>query len=103
MKTIKLLLSAIILLGTFSLLPAPVPGAEGVIFRVSTPDGRYCHLKFPAIREETLYSDHPVLKDPSEGDIIDFYGPYNYDPLGKEEIRAQRKDVQREHRRNAGD
>ena len=37
--------------------------------------GSYCHLKFPAIREETLSSDHPVLLDPSDGDIIDYYGP----------------------------
>ncbi len=103
MKTSRLLQLALILLGTFSLLPAPVRGAEGVIFKVSTADGRYCHLKFPAIREETLFWDHPVLKDPSEGDIIDFYGPCNHDPLGKEEIRAQRKYLQREHRREAGD
>ena len=99
MKTNRLLLFALFLLGTFSLLAAPAPGAEGVILKVSTPDGKYCHLKFPAIREETLYSDRPVLKDPSEGDVIDFYGPCDHDPLGEEEIRAQRRSVQRENRR----
>lgn len=101
MKTVGLFLFPLILLGSFSLLAAPVWGAEGVILKVSTPDGKYCHLKFPAIREETLYWDHPVLKDPSEGDIIDFYGPCDHDPLAKEEIEAQRRYRLREELREA--
>jgi len=52
-------------------------------------------MKFPAIREETLYWDRPVLKDARDGDIIDFYGPCNHDPLGREEIARQRLDLQR--------
>ncbi|HXV82261.1 MAG TPA: hypothetical protein VEG60_20505 [Candidatus Binatia bacterium] len=98
MKTNSLLLFALIWVGTVPLLAAPVSGAEGVIFKVSTPDGKYCHLKFPAIREETLYWDHPVLKDPSEGDIIDFYGPCDHDPLGEEEIRAQKRSLRQRER-----
>ncbi len=50
----------------------------------------YCHVRFPAIREDTLFSERPVLKDWSDGDIIDFYGPCGWDPLGKEEIKVQR-------------
>lgn len=64
--------------------------AEGVISKVPDPSGSFCHLKFPAIRDDTLFSDRPVLKGPSEGDIIDFYGPCNYEPLGTESIRNQR-------------
>ena len=76
--------------------------AEKFISKVPNADGTYCHLKFPAISESTLFSDRPVLKDPSEGDIRDFYGPCDYDPLGKEEIRRQRADHQRERRRRYG-
>jgi hypothetical protein len=54
--------------------------------------GSYCHLKFPAIREETLSSDHPVLLDPSDGDIIDYYGPCDEDPLGKDQVHEQKLD-----------
>ena len=81
------LTSAIFLL----LLSESLVGAgETVISKVSDSAGSFCHLKFPAIRDDTLFSDRPVLKDPSEGDIIDFYGPCNYDPLGRDSISRQR-------------
>ncbi len=100
MKRIKPLLSFVFVSGILALSAAPVWGAEGVISKVvASPDANYCHLKFPAIREETLYWDRPVLKDPSEGDIIDFYGPCDHDPLGKEEILRQRADLRREQSR----
>jgi len=87
-------LAAILLLNN-SLLWA----AESVISKVPDSTGKSCHLKFPAIKEETLYWDRPVLKDPSQGDIIDFYGPCSHDPLGKEEIQRQRDDYVRRQRR----
>jgi hypothetical protein len=65
--------------------------AEGVISNATLTPGSYCHLTFPAIREETLSWDRPVLKDPSAGDIIDFYGPCDHDPLGKDEIASQKR------------
>ena len=72
---------------------------ESVISKVPDATGKFCHLKFPAIKEETLYWDRPVLKDPSQGNIIDFYGSCNHDPLGKEEIQRQRDDYVRRQRR----
>ena len=72
---------------------------ESVISKVPDATGEICHLKFPAIKEETLYWDRPILKDPSQSDIIDFYGPCSHDPLGKEEIRRQRDDYERRQRR----
>ena len=57
---------------------------DGVISRVPDPSGSICHLRFPAVTEDTLFSDQPMLKNPSEGDIIDAYGPCNFDPLGPE-------------------
>src|SRR5215467_8946525 len=49
----------------------------------------YCHLRFPAIQGRTFGSDKPQLKPPTSADIIDYYGPCDHDPLGKEEIESQ--------------
>ena len=95
MKNIKSLPRVLLLIGTLGFSAAPVWGAEGVISKVPAPSSNNCHMKFPAIREETLYWSRPVLKDASSGDIIDFYGPCDHDPLGKEEMQAQRLQLQR--------
>ena len=76
-------------------------GAEGVISRVPVSGGNYCRLRVPAIREETLFSPRPVLKDANDGDIVDFYGPCDYDPLGKAEIARQRAELRRDRRNDA--
>ena len=75
---------------------------EAFISKVPDPSGNFCQLKFPAIREDTLFSDRPVLKDPSEGDIIDFYGPCNYDPLGRDSVLRQRFEHRLRMRREYG-
>ena len=77
--------------------------AEGIISKVPDASGTFCNLKFPAIKEGTLSSNRPVLKDPSENDIIDFYGPCDYDPLGKDEVQRQKGDIYREYTRQFGD
>ena len=96
MKRIGLLVSLLGLVGSLGLSIAELWGAEGVIRRVRVPDSNYCHLRFPAIREETLFWARPVLKDPSDSDIVDFYGPCDYDPLGKEEVARQRAQLWRD-------
>jgi hypothetical protein len=58
-------------------------------------------MRFPAIGEDTLSWDRPVLKDKSTGDIIDYYGSCNHDPLGKEEIWAQRLQEQRQRQKES--
>ena len=83
-----------IVAGVFLLCGSLVWAGEAVISRVPDPSGSFCHLRFPAITEDTLFSDQPVLKEPSEGDIIDAYGPCNFDPLGKESVVRQRRDHQ---------
>jgi hypothetical protein len=75
--------------------------AERMILKVPDESGQYCHLKFPAITRDSLFTDRPVLKDPSEGDIIDFYGPCDHDPLGKAEVQRQRADYRRQFTRPA--
>jgi hypothetical protein len=97
MKAIKLFLSALVLAGTMDVSIASTAGAADVISKDVSTEGSYCHMKFPAIEEKTLGSRRPALKDPGSGDVIDFYGPCNHDPLGKEEIQAQL--LQLQHRR----
>ena|SRR5262245_17826179 len=73
--------------------------AEGIISSVSDGSSGSCFLRFPAIKEETLYWSRPVLKDPSTGDVISYYGRCNYDPLSPEEIRRQRMQYDEYRRR----
>jgi hypothetical protein len=84
-----------VLTGTMVLFSSVLWAAEGVIYKSPDSTGGYCHLKFPAIREETLSWNPPVLKDPSEGDIVDFYGPCDYDPLGQAEVLRQKLEARR--------
>ena len=58
----------------------------------STPVSNYCHQRFPAIDPQTLGTAHPQLEDSSTGDMIDYYGPCNHDPLGKDEVERQEHD-----------
>ena len=102
MARLKLLVVLLFFIEIFLSISSLVSAAEKFISKVPNADGTYCHLKFPAISESTLFSGRPVPKDPSEGDIRDFYGSCDYDPLGKEEILRQRADYQRERRRRYG-
>jgi len=84
--------------GCFS---APAVDADEVVRRVPVADTNYCRLWFPAIREDTLFSSQPRLKDSTDGDIIFLYGPCDYDPLGSEEISRQRADAKLNRRRDS--
>ncbi len=94
----KLTLAALFSAGVMGIGPLPVDAQEGILFKQRAGDTNYCHLKFPAIQEETLSWNRPILedvKDGRSGDIIDFYGPCDYNPTGKEAVQAQRLDAQR--------
>ncbi len=67
---------------------------DGVISKAEVTPGSYCNLKFPAIDETTLNSDHPVLKSPTSGDIIDFYGPCDENPTGVDQVESQKQDLE---------
>ncbi|MEX0805577.1 MAG: hypothetical protein WD688_20005 [Candidatus Binatia bacterium] len=99
MKITTSFLAALLLVGSFGTTGA-LAAAEGVISNATFTPGCYCHLTFPAVREETLSWDRPVLKDPSEGDIIDFYGSCDHDPLGADEIRSQKDQLGHESSRD---
>lgn len=92
MKSINLALAVMFLTGALGL--GSVAGAEGLLLKVSAaPASNYCHMKFPAIEEATLFTDKPVLKDASTKDIVDFYGSCSHDPLGKEEVSRQIRQI----------
>lgn len=104
MARVKGLCSMLFLTGILVVLGSTVSwSADGIISKVPDASGQFCNLRFPAIKEETLTSNRPELKAPSEGDIVDFYGPCDHDPLGKEEVRRQLGDIQREKHRQFGD
>src|SRR5262245_25309065 len=90
MKTGKSILAGLVLVGSMSGSLTAALGASGLISKDTATEGSYCHMKFPAIDEDTLGSEHPVLTDPGSGDIVDFYGSCDHDPLGKDEVFAQR-------------
>jgi hypothetical protein len=94
MKIAPAFLATLLLVGSLGVSSA-LAAAEGVISNEVLIPGVYCHLRFPAISESTLHSNRPVLKDPSEGDIIDYYGSCDHDPLGKDEIQSQRSQSRR--------
>jgi hypothetical protein len=88
MKRIRALLSVLVLFGSFGVSAAKA--ADGVVLKEELVPGSYCHEQFPAIREDTIAGNQPVLKNADTGDIIDFYGPCGENPLGKDQIAAQR-------------
>ncbi len=103
MKRIRLFLLFLLLGTVMSYSPVAVLAQQkvkgvkpGVIEATAlNKAGTYCHLKFPAIDPQTLSSAKPQLKSASTGDIVDFYGPCDYDPLGWEEVCKQRVQQQK--------
>ena len=88
MKIATSFLAGLVLMGSVGVSAAKA--ADGVITKEEAVPGSYCHMQFPAIEESTLYTDHPVLKSADSGDIIDFYGPCDENPLGQDQVMAQR-------------
>jgi len=95
MKNAKAFLAVLLLLGNF-VVSGTLAGdsviSDGVISKDELTPGSYCHMKFPGIDARSLASANPVLKDWTAGDIIDFYGPCDENPLGQDQVHAQRLD-----------
>jgi hypothetical protein len=72
----------------------PLVEAQEMISNIPSDTTAYCHLKFPVMREDTLSWQTPIL-DPGSGNVVDFYGACDYDPVGLEEIRVQRRALRR--------
>jgi hypothetical protein len=104
MKIIQLLMSAALVTGTLGFgvrpLAAQEPFGGAASATILGRSGDYCHMKFPAMREATLRGKQPMLKD---DDIIDFYGPCDHDPTGRDEIQEQEIQMQRRRHGILGD
>jgi hypothetical protein len=93
MKIATSFLAALLFTGTLGAFNNAT-AQDGVLLDQDFTDGSYCHLKFPAIHQDSLSgpaldaSDEvPVL---SQSDIIDFYGPCDEDPRGKDQVWDQK-------------
>ncbi len=92
MKSATLFFAALLSLSALGMANAS-ENPDGVISKAELVPGSYCNIKFPAIDENTLNSNQPVLKSASSGDIIDFYGPCDTNPTGQDQVQSQKQDV----------
>ena len=91
----KIALSIAVLAAALGANVARANAFDGIVSKVPAQNGSYCHLQFPAIRPSTLASKHPQLKSSRSGDLIDYYGACDHDPLGRDEVINQRHDEER--------
>jgi len=64
--------------------------ADGVEVEGQLAPGSYCHEKFPAMTERSRDGSQPQLKQSTTGDVVDYYGPCDEDPTGKDQIATQK-------------
>jgi hypothetical protein len=95
MKFFKTMVTAVLLTGAVA---GGALAADGVLSKDEVIPGSYCHMKFPALRERTLFTEHPRLKSSTSGDVIDFYGPCLESPTGKDQVMEQRMEEERDWR-----
>ena len=97
MKNAKTFLAALLLLGNI-VATGTALAADGFISKDVATAGSYCHIKFPAMQEETLSGNNPVLKSRDTGDVIDYYGSCNETPTGQDQVHAQKLDLEQQQR-----
>jgi hypothetical protein len=101
-KNIKPVFYGLVLAVSFGFGVAKANAVQNEWVVASTDDGTYCHLKFPAITESTLFTDRPQLEDPGSANSVDYYGVCDHDPLGSDEIQSQRLQWQRNNEADEG-
>ena len=80
-------LSAVFAAGLiFSASPALASDGGIVYKQAASEDASYCHIKYMAMTQQSLQSGVPEF-NPS--DIVDMYGPCDFDPQSPEEVRKQ--------------
>jgi hypothetical protein len=89
MKSLKANLSMLLVVGVLGTSGAAL-AADGVVVEGELNQGSYCHTKFPAMTEHSLGDNQPELKQSTTGDIVDYYGPCDEDPTGKDQIATQK-------------
>jgi hypothetical protein len=94
MKRIGSFLSVLVVVGSLGASGSAL-AVDGVLSKQEFTPGSYCHMKFPAIRPSTLAGNKPELKSSTTGDVIDFHGPCDENPGGKDQVVSQR--IEHEH------
>ena len=87
-RTVKSLTGSALLATALVSGSVPVLASDAAIVykQATTEDATYCHIKYMAMTPQSLQSGVPEF-NPSE--IIDMYGPCNFDPQSPEERRRQ--------------
>lgn len=61
--------------------------SRGIVMKQSATEvADYCHIKYMAFTEESLKSGHLEF---DRHNLIDMYGPCNFDPTSPEEVQKQ--------------
>ena len=95
MKSTTLFLAAMLFTGILGTLNNAFAADEDTE-KVPLSSDSYCHEKFPAIQARTLGTANPTLKSEDSGDVIDFYGPCDENPTGKDQQWEQQ--LEQQHR-----
>ena len=90
MKTAKTIFAALLLVGNIA--TSGLALADDALIEKDVAPGTYCHQKFQAIDPSTLDSDNPSLRSSTSGDVIDYYGPCDETPDGKDQVWQQKLD-----------
>jgi hypothetical protein len=93
MKIATSILAAVLFTATLGTLNHAI-AEDGILSQDKLTAGSYCHERFPAIRPSTLDDSQPVLKNSNTGDVIDFYGPCDESPVGKDQVQEQKLEAQ---------
>ena len=74
---------------------------NGIVMKqAADSDQSYCHIKYMAFTDQSLRSGNLEF-NPS--DIVDMYGPCNFDPHSQDEVRKQQALSQRGQHNSGGD
>jgi hypothetical protein len=80
-------LSAVLAAGLTVCASHALASDAGIVYKqAASEDASYCHIKYMALTRESLQSGVPEF-NPS--DVVDMYGPCNFDPKSPEEVRNQ--------------
>jgi hypothetical protein len=93
MKTSVSLMFNVLVASMLFLFVPTAPGQDlgsGAILKVPAEAGAYCHMKFPAMLEDSLSWTHPGFDDGTVS-TVDFYGSCDHDPFGIDEIKTERR------------
>ena len=87
MKIRTSILAGMLFIGSFGAVNSAI-AEDGVLSKEEFTPSNYCHMKFRAMRESTIAAEPPGAQ--SRGDIIDFSGPCDETPTGKDQVQSQR-------------